>query len=63
MTRKILNDLGGSVSIKSEPDQGTTVTLLLPPFFAWTRMSAMPNEKVIVLATRNAGKSPSCRPC
>ncbi len=34
MTKKILNDLGGSVSIKSEPDQGTTVTLLLPPFFA-----------------------------
>lgn len=34
MTKKILDDLGGSVEIKSQVDKGTTVTLLLPPFFA-----------------------------
>ncbi|NDY57053.1 PAS domain-containing protein [Desulfovibrio sulfodismutans] len=34
MTKKILDDLGGSVEIKSQVGQGTTVTLLLPPFFA-----------------------------
>lgn len=31
MTKKILEDLGGTVEIESEPGQGTTVTLLLPP--------------------------------
>jgi signal transduction histidine kinase len=30
MTKKILEDLGGTVEIESGPDQGTTVTLLLP---------------------------------
>ncbi len=32
MTRKILEDLGGSVELESEPGRGTAVTLLLPPF-------------------------------
>ena len=32
MTKKILEDLGGTVEIQSEPGHGTVVTLLLPPF-------------------------------
>ena len=32
MTKKILEDLGGTVEIESEPGRGTVVTLLLPPF-------------------------------
>lgn len=31
MTKKILEDLGGTVEIESEPGRGTTVTLLVPP--------------------------------
>lgn len=31
MTKKILEDLGGSVEIESEPGHGATVTLLVPP--------------------------------
>jgi len=34
MTKKILDDLGGAVEIKSQEGQGAVVTLLLPPFFA-----------------------------
>jgi signal transduction histidine kinase len=32
MTKKIVEDLGGSVEIESEPGHGTVVTLRLPPF-------------------------------
>jgi signal transduction histidine kinase len=32
MTKKILEDLGGTVEIESAPGHGTAVTLLLPPF-------------------------------
>jgi PAS domain S-box-containing protein len=34
MTKKVLEDMGGSVSIKSESGRGTAVTLFLPPFLA-----------------------------
>lgn len=34
MTRKILEDMGGSVSVKSDLGRGTAVTLFLPPFLA-----------------------------
>ncbi len=34
MTKKILDDLGGSVEIKSREGEGATVTLYLPPYFA-----------------------------
>jgi len=39
MTKKILEDQGGTVEIESEPGQGTSVTLLLPPFLE------LPNEE------------------
>ena len=39
MTKKILEDLGGSVEIESAPAAGTTVTLLLPPYLE------LPNEE------------------
>jgi signal transduction histidine kinase len=39
MTKKILEDLGGSVEIQSLSGQGTTVTLLLPPYLE------LPNEE------------------
>ncbi len=40
MTKKILEDLGGTVEIESQPGQGTTVTLSLPPFLDLSREEA-----------------------
>ncbi len=36
MTKKILEDLGGSVELVSKPGKGTTVTLRLPPYLELT---------------------------
>ncbi|MGM0609496.1 MAG: two-component system sensor histidine kinase NtrB [Thermodesulfobacteriota bacterium] len=34
MTKKTIEDMGGKVELKSKPDEGTCVTLLLPPVLA-----------------------------
>jgi chemotaxis protein histidine kinase CheA len=31
MVRRMLDDIGGSIGITSEPGQGVTVTITLPP--------------------------------
>ena len=45
MTKKIIDDLGGSLAIKSKVGQGTTVSLCLPPVLAVKNKS---NENISI---------------